>query len=31
MYENRQAETDRMPFSLGFADRLLDRYKVWAL
>ena len=31
MYENRQAETDRMPFKLGFADRLLDRYKVWAL
>ena len=31
MYENRQAETDRQTFSLGYADRLLDRYKVWAL
>lgn len=33
MYENREAETvgNGSPIKLGFADRLLDRYKVWAL
>jgi uncharacterized phiE125 gp8 family phage protein len=33
MYENRQAEVIERGavLSLGFADRLLDRYKVWAL
>ena len=31
MYENREAEAGRQTFSLGFADRLLDRYKVWKL
>jgi uncharacterized phiE125 gp8 family phage protein len=33
MYENREAETIGMggATSLGVADRLLDRYKVWAL
>ena len=32
MAENRAAETVGMgkPIALGFADRLLDRYKVWA-
>lgn len=31
MYENREAETmsNGSAISLGFADRLLDRYKVW--
>jgi uncharacterized phiE125 gp8 family phage protein len=29
MYENRQAEGARQSYALGFADRLLDRYKVW--
>lgn len=31
MYENREAEAGRQTFTLGFADRLLDRYKVWKL
>lgn len=31
MYENRQTESDVQTYALGFADRLLDRYKVWAL
>jgi uncharacterized phiE125 gp8 family phage protein len=30
MYENRTTESTRQTYSLGFADRLLDRYKVWA-
>lgn len=30
MYENREAETERQTYQLGFADRLLDRYKVWS-
>ena len=32
MYESREIETIGMgkPIALGFADRLLDRYKVWA-
>lgn len=32
MYENRESETVGVgkPIALGFADRLLDRYKVWA-
>lgn len=32
MYENREAETvgNGSAIKLGFADRLLDRYKVWA-
>lgn len=29
MYENRQTEGTLQTYSLGFADRLLDRYKVW--
>lgn len=29
MYENRQAEGSVQTYALGFADRLLDRYKVW--
>jgi uncharacterized phiE125 gp8 family phage protein len=29
MYENRQAEGHMQTFALGFADRLLDRYKLW--
>lgn len=29
MYENRQAEGKAQTYALGFADRLLDRYKVW--
>jgi uncharacterized phiE125 gp8 family phage protein len=29
MYENRQAEGARQSYALGFADRLLDRYRVW--
>ena len=29
MFENRQAEGKVQTHSLGFADRLLDRYKVW--
>jgi uncharacterized phiE125 gp8 family phage protein len=28
MYENREAEAGRQTFCLGFADRLLDRYRV---
>lgn len=31
MYENRQAEGAVQTYALGFADRLLDRYKVHAL
>lgn len=31
MYENRAAESDKQGYPLGFADRLLDRYKVWKL
>lgn len=31
MYENREIEAGRQTFTLGFADRLLDRYKVWKL
>ena len=31
MYENRQAEGTVQTYALGFADRLLDRYKVWKL
>ena len=31
MYENRAAEADKQTYALGFADRLLDRYKVWSL
>jgi uncharacterized phiE125 gp8 family phage protein len=30
MYENRSAEQSLKTYSLGFADRLLDRYKVWS-
>lgn len=29
MFENRQAEGKAQTYSLGFADRLLDRYRVW--
>lgn len=29
MYENRQAEGTVQTHALGYADRLLDRYKVW--
>lgn len=31
MYENREAEGSVQTFALGFADRLLDRSKVWSL
>lgn len=31
MYENREAEGSVQTFALGFADRLLDRAKVWSL
>lgn len=31
MYENREAEGAVQTFKLGFADRLLDRYKVWSV
>lgn len=31
MYENREAEGSVQTFKLGFADRLLDRYKVWSM
>lgn len=31
MYENREAEGAVQTYTLGFADRLLDRYKVWSL
>lgn len=31
MYENREAVNEVQTFALGFADRLLDRYKVWKL
>lgn len=30
MFENREAEGAVQTHALGFADRLLDRYKVWA-
>lgn len=29
MFENRQSEGARQTYPLGFADRLLDRYKIW--
>ena len=29
MYDNRKAEGDVQTYALDFADRLLDRYKVW--
>lgn len=31
MYENREAEGAVQTYALGFANRLLDRYKVWGL
>jgi uncharacterized phiE125 gp8 family phage protein len=31
LYSNRELETDKQTYSLGFADRLLDRYRVWSL
>lgn len=31
MYENRQAEGTVQTYALGFADRLLDRYKLWSV
>lgn len=31
MYENRESEGAMQTHKLGFADRLLDRYKVWQL
>lgn len=31
MYENRSAEGGVQTFALGFADRLLDRYKLWGV
>lgn len=31
MYENRQTEGAVQTYALGFADRLLDRYKVWSV
>jgi uncharacterized phiE125 gp8 family phage protein len=31
MYESRQLEGTKQTYSLGFADRLLDRFKVWQL
>jgi len=31
MYENRQASGTVQTYALGFADRLLDRFKVWSL
>lgn len=31
MYENRQASGTMQTYALGFADRLLDRFKVWSL
>ena len=31
MYENREAEGAVQTYALGFADRLLDRYKVWSV
>jgi uncharacterized phiE125 gp8 family phage protein len=31
MYESRQLEGVKQTYSLGFADRLLDRYRVWKL
>lgn len=31
MYDNRQAEGSVQTYALGFADRLLDRYKLWSV
>lgn len=31
MYENREAEGTAQTFKLGYADRLLDRYKLWGV
>lgn len=31
MYENREAENTAQTHALGFADRLLDRYKLWGV
>lgn len=31
MYENRESYDESQSYQLGFADRLLDRYKVWSL
>lgn len=31
MFENRAAASEKQTYALGFADRLLDRYKVWSL
>lgn len=31
MYENRELESSVQTYALGFADRLLDRAKVWSL
>lgn len=31
LYENRETEGAVQTYALGFADRLLDRYKVWSL
>ncbi len=31
MYANREAVDENQSYSLGFADRLLDRYKIWKL
>jgi len=31
MYEHREAEGAVQTYALGYADRLLDRYKVWSL
>lgn len=31
MYANREAVDEGQTYSLGFADRLLDRYKIWKL
>lgn len=31
MYENRDAEGSVQTYALGFADRLLDRYKIWSM
>lgn len=31
LFANRELETDRQTYSLGIADRMLDRYKVYAI
>ena len=31
MFENREAEGKAQTFGLGYADRLLDRYKLWGV